>query len=177
MKQAPMVLLAVAAMVVLCPASPARADSVDITLTESSQTAAAGSTLTFDAVVTNLSSTDTVFLNGDSSTTSSVLLTVDDTPFLTNFPLSLNPSEASGPSALFNVLINASTPGGTYDFNSFSILGGLDGSTFDTLGTADFSVTVTSAVATPEPGTLLLLASGLLGIGLWTQRGRFAGVA
>jgi hypothetical protein len=161
--------VALTVVIVLFLASAARADSVDVALTKTSQTAAAGSTITFDATITNLSSTDTIFLNGDSSTTSSLLLTVDDTPFLTNFPLSLAPSEISGPFPLFNVIIDSSAPPGTYQLNSFSILGGLDGSTFDTVGSADFSVRVGSLTPTPEPGSLVLMFSGLLAIGVFTR--------
>jgi hypothetical protein len=94
---------------------------------------------------------------------------VDDTPFLTNFPFFLNPSESSGPFALFNVLIDPAALPGTYDFNTFSALGGLDGSTFDTLGTADFSVTVLGASPVPEPGTIVLFVSGLLALGIFTR--------
>lgn len=169
MKRTKIMRLGLATLAALVLACGVRADSVDVSLTQTSQTAAPGSTITFDATITNLSSTDTVYLNGDSSVTSSTLLTVDDTPFLTNFPFWLDPSEASGPFALFNVFIDPSTPDGTYDFNSFSILGGLDGNTFDTVGTADFSVTVASPVPTPEPGTLVLLLSGLLKIAMLTQ--------
>jgi len=161
--------LAMAALVVLCLASAARADLVDVTLTQTSQTAAAGSTIEFDATITNLSSTDTVFLNGDSSVTSSLLLTVDDTPFLVNFPLSLGPDESSGPFALFDVTIDPSTPPGTYDLNAFSILGGLDDSASDIIGTADFSVMVEGASVTPEPGTLALLLLGFLVTGALTR--------
>lgn len=142
-----------------------RADSVDINLTQTTQIAAPGSTITFDATITNQSSTDTVYLNGDSSVTSSTLLSIDDTPFLTNFPLWLDPSESSGPFALFNVLIDPSTPAGIYDLNSFSILGGLDGSTFDVTGTATFAVDVTKMATTAEPPMWLLMLISLVGIG------------
>jgi hypothetical protein len=160
---------AMAALVVLLLPSAAHADSVEITLTQTSQTATAGSTITFDATIASLSSTDPVFLNGDSSATSSLLLTVDDTPFLANFPLSLNPGVVSGPFALFEVIIDPSAPAGAYNLNSFTILGGLDGNASDTIGTADFSVTVTNAIATPEPKTLVLLLSGLLVIRLFLK--------
>jgi hypothetical protein len=153
-----------AALTILILASGARGDSVGITPTQVSQTATAGSTVTFDATLTNLSSTDTIFLNGDSSTTSSLFLSVNDTPFLTNFPLLLNPSGSSGPFALFKVLIDPTALPGTYDFNSFSILGGLDSSASNTLGTAQFSVTVMRPTTVPEPSALVLLFSGLLGL-------------
>jgi len=164
MKRRKIMHLGMAALAVLALAWGARADSVGVSLTQTIQTAAPGSTITFDATITNLSSTAPVYLNGDSRVTSSTDLTIDDTPFLFNFPLSLDPSEASGPFALFNVFVDPITPDGTYDFNSFSILGGLDGSTFDTIGIANFSITVGSPVATPEPRTFLLLLLGLLAL-------------
>ena len=153
---------AIAALVLFLFVTAAHGDSVGLTLVQTSQTATAGSTLTFDATITNLSTTDTIFLNGDGSTTSSPLLTVDDTPFLTNFPLSLAPSEVSGPFALFNITIDPTTSIGTYDFNSFSILGGLDDSSSDTIGTVDFSVVIGDVTVTPELGTLTLLLPGLV---------------
>jgi hypothetical protein len=170
-KQYGIIYLAVAVLGLLCFTPTVHADSVSIALTQASQSSTPGSTVTFDATLVNLSSTDTIFLNGDSSATSSLLLTVDDTPFLTNFPLSLGPGASSGPFAFFSVLIDPSTPAGIYDFNQFSLLGGLDGSAFDTLGTAGFSVTVTPAVAVPEPGeiSLLFVTSLILVGGFWCR--------
>jgi hypothetical protein len=175
MNHTKMVHFILAAIVVLFLSSAARADSVDVTLTQDSQTAAAGSTVTFDATVTNLSPTDTIYLNGDSSTTSSLLLTIDDTPYSTNFPLSLDPNEVSGPFALFNIFIDPTTPDGSYDINSFSILGGLNGNTFDTIGIADFSVTVASPVPTPEPRPFDLLLAGLLALSFIRQNRESSG--
>lgn len=170
MKRTKIMLLGLATAAALVFACGSRADSVDVSLTQTSQKAAPGSTVTFAAAITNLSSTDTIYLNGDSSTTSSLLLTADDTPFLTNFPLSLDPGQVSGPFALFNVFIDPGTPDGTYDLNSFSILGGLNGSAFDTLGAVAFSVSVASVVSTTEPGTLGLLLTGLVALGFLDRR-------
>lgn len=145
---------------ILC--SSAHADTIQINLTQSKVSAAPGSVVTFDASLTNLSSTDTMFLNADSWSTTSPFLSVDDTPFFANAPLTLGPNASTGTFALFSVLIDPNTPLGTYDFNSFSILGGIDGSASDVLGSATFSVAVTSAHV-PEPGALLLLlCSGVL---------------
>lgn len=161
MKRTKMMRLGLATLAILILSCRAQADSVGVSLTLTSQTAAPGSMITFDATITNLSSTDTIYLNGDSSVTSSALLTVDDTPFLTNFPFWLDPAEASGPFALLNVLIDPSTPEGTYDLNSFSILGGLDGDTWDILSTTNFSVTVANVTPTPEINTLYLFLIGI----------------
>jgi hypothetical protein len=147
------------AIVMLGPlfiATAAHADSVSIVLTNASESGAKGSSLTFDATLLNLTNA-TIFLNGDSSATTSPSLTVDDAPFLANFPLTLGPHASSGPFALFNVLIVSNTLPGTYNFNSFSLLGGNAGTVFSTLGTAQFSVTVKTAASVPEPNEFLLV--------------------
>jgi hypothetical protein len=145
-----------------------RADSLNVTPVQASQTVAQGTTVvTFYATITNPSTTDTVYLNGDSSSTGSPDLTLDDSPFNTNAPLFLPPLASSGgmPFALFNVDLALDTPAGTYDSNTFSITGGPDGGTytdFDDLVDVDFSVTVIGPASTvPEPGTSLLLVCGL----------------
>ena len=160
--------LFIMALVLMLFSAAAHADSIGITLTQINQTGVAGRTVTFQATLTNLT-TNTIFLNGNSGTTSSTLLTVDDNPFLTNAPLTLAPGASSGPFDLFSVLIAPGTSPGVYGFNTFSILGGLDGNAFDPIGSADFDVTVSPV---PEPGTIVLLTSGLLGLGIKRRRGR-----
>jgi hypothetical protein len=73
----------------LAVGTAAQADSTGITLSRSTLSGTAGSTLTFAATLTNIS-TSTVFLNGDSSTTVTPGLVVSDNPFLTNAPPSLD---------------------------------------------------------------------------------------
>jgi hypothetical protein len=159
MKLQRIVYFTTAALILLFSGSAAHADSISIALTQDSQAATAGSTVMFDATLTNLSSISTVYLNGDSSVTSSLLLSVSDAPFLNNAPFFLNPDEISGPYELFSVTLDPTTAPGTYDFNSFSILGGADGNSSDTLGTADFSITVV-----PEPSSAMLVLTGLLAV-------------
>ncbi len=138
----------------------AHADAIDITLTPVSQSGMAGTTITFEATLTNLAGS-TIFLNGDSVTTSSSFLVLDDNPFLTHAPLSLAPGAVSGPFALFSVFITPGTPNGVYNSNTFTILGGTSSGDFNNVGSAQFDVAVA-----PEPGTIVLLTSGLLGLGI-----------
>lgn len=150
-------------------AATATAQDLGIVLSQTTLSGAAGATLTFDATVTNLSSS-TIFLNGDSSTTASAFLTVSDNPFLNNAPLSLAAGASSGPFAAFAVTIVPGIAVGSYNLNDFTILGGLTNVDFSPLGSTDFTVNVSPA---PEPTTLLLVGSGLLGMGikrrLWKQ--------
>jgi hypothetical protein len=145
----------------------AYADSVGITLTETTQTGAGGTTLTFDATLTNLTGS-TIFLNGDSASTSSAFLTVDGSPLLVNFPSTLAAGASSGPFALFTVLIAPGATPGTYDLNTFTILGGNNATIVLPLGSAGFTVVVTPS-AVPEPATLVLLGSGLICLAFTTR--------
>jgi hypothetical protein len=147
----------------------ARADILDVLLTNSDLTGAPGSSLAVFATISNPSTTDTVYLNGDSSTTVSTFLTVDDTPFFNNAPFFLDPGANTGttPFELFDVIIDPNTPAGVYSDNLFSILGGPDGGTFSDysdLSDSYFNVTVTAS--TPEPNAFWLLLTVLVISGL-----------
>ena len=152
-----------------------RADSLEVTLTEASQTVVQGTTIVaFDATISNPSPTDTVFLNSDTSLTDSVLVTVDDTPFFLNAPFFLGPLGSSGPFELFDVDLPADIALGLYN-GTFSIYGGADtGASVDLVDTS-FSVEVTAPVGTPEPGTLLLLGSGLVSLGFLRRKVKLLG--
>ncbi|MGA9882349.1 MAG: PEP-CTERM sorting domain-containing protein [Candidatus Acidiferrales bacterium] len=172
MKKHVVVIAALALFVLLGWTPASRADSLDVTLTEASQTVLQGTTVVeFDASILNPSTTDTVYLNADISTTDSLLVSVDDGPFFANAPYFLDPGASSGTFALFNVDLPTDLADGTYT-GVFSILGGPDGgagTASDDLADANFSVDVTSLVPTPEPGTLILLLSGLLGLALFVN--------
>jgi PEP-CTERM motif-containing protein len=170
---------AFAAIVMLALAGLSKGDSLNVTLGQSTQTVLQGTTVvTFTGTILNPSSTDTVFLNADSSVTSSGLVSVDDSPFLLNpLLMSLNPLQSSGSVLLFNIELPTNLTAGLYT-GAFLILGGPDGgafSDFSDLADVNFAVDVTSpVVATPEPGTILLLTSGLAGLGLLRKRARLA---
>jgi hypothetical protein len=140
---------------------------LDLTLINPNPVVTQGTTaVAFEAMILNPSTTQTVYLNGDNSATSSSFLAVNDSPFFANAPFSLAPGQSSGPLELFEVDLAPDTSLGAYTLNTFSILGGADGGTlsdFADIADAGFSVTVTSAMASvPEPGPLLLALTGLL---------------
>ena len=74
----------------LAPA--ALADTLNFSISNPVQTGAPGTTFSFLASVSApFSNTGAIFLNGDSFTLSGGTLTVNDSPFFNNFPLSVSP--------------------------------------------------------------------------------------
>jgi hypothetical protein len=145
------------------------ADTIDLSLNAPAQPGTAGSMVSFVATVSAPGTNDgTVFLNGDSFNASSPL-TLDDSGFLFDFPLSLDPGESfSG--VLFSIDLPASVTAGLYT-GSFEILGGADNGTLDTLASVDFQVNIAPTASTvPEPESLMLLAAGLPGVAFLVQR-------
>ncbi len=142
-----------------------RAD-VMFNLTPAMLNAAPGGTVEFTGTLTNAGAVD-VFLNGDLSVFPYLTLTLDDSPFFANAPLSLSADggEYSGP--LFDVTISPVALPGPYS-GSFIIQGGSDSNTFDTLASQDFQVTVNTS--SPEPNTLFLVTIALTGVFLARRR-------
>jgi PEP-CTERM motif len=165
MKRTGLMKVGLAVLVVLAWAAASRADSLEVTLAPASQTVADGTlVVVFDATITNPSATDTVWLNGDSTSTDSTLVSVNDLGLI-NLPYFLDPGQSTGViTDLFEVDLDPTLAPGVYT-GVYSILGGPDGGAgtdFSDLADVDFSVTLTpEGVPTPEPNALLLLAAGL----------------
>jgi hypothetical protein len=104
------------------------------------------------------SAAGTVYFNYDSFTIDSPI-TLDDTPFVTSFPLSAQPGETAQGN-IFTILVPAVIAPGLYT-GSFSIFGGYDLSSTDELTRVQIALTVPGESAVPEPGTWVLLATGL----------------
>lgn len=145
---------------VLLPAIGAQADAITFVLTNSVQAGTPGSILMFSADITNTGST-TIFLTGDSISPSSAFLNVTDNGFSNNVPFSLDAGKSTGTVELFEVMIDPAASPGTYDMNFFDLIAGANPSNPDLIETQQFTVNVTSAT-TPEPASILLMASGLV---------------
>ena len=156
--------------------SPAvRADGTglgDLTITLPTISGSAGDTIVVLGTLTNTSPNTLDFANDSVTFNNTAIGGVADVTF--NAIFGAGPSSIGGNSTLINVdlftvfIANDATPG-LYDLNSYDILGGTDANcTLDftlcgvQLGAIEFTVNVQGAVPTPEPGTLMLLASGLL---------------
>jgi len=156
-------MLAVAALLTISlfsVAAFANTDTITFTLTNPDVSVyPPGGGVTFDATVSAPSgNSGDVFLNGDSFSVDGPL-TLDDSDFFANFPLSLAPG-ASFTGDLFVVTVPPGTLDGAY-LGSFTLLGGADGGAQDSLGTVNFSVNV------PEPSSISLLLAGIAGFLLW----------
>ncbi len=145
--------------VLLLVSSRAFADTINLSLSDTVLSGVPGSTLYFVATVSAPNTNGAaVFLNSDSFDVDSPL-TLDDTPFFSNFPLSLNPGDSTT-DVLFTVTIPPDAAIMDYS-GSFTILGGADDLAQDTLASTTFEVN-----AVPEPSNVLLVATGLAGLAL-----------
>src|ERR1035437_1105960 len=122
----------------------AHADSITLSLANPHQSSITGGTFSFFATVSApITNSGIENLNGDSFFVSS-LATLDDSGYINNFPLFLNPGDS-----FTDLLFTISIPGAAkiQDYpGSFSIIGGSSPDSTDVLATAPFDVNVT-----PEP--------------------------
>jgi len=162
--------------VLACPA--VRGDDLSISLDSPIVGTAGGPAITVFGDITN-NTTNTIFFGNET-------LTFNDPSSLSGNPdVILNALFFGGPGSvdpgspltgvdLFTLSIDPSAAPGVYEFNFYDLIGGNDPNCVNdgctgSSGTLDFSVTVLSPVTTPEPGSLTLLASGLL-VGLLALR-------
>jgi len=139
------------------------ADTINFTLTNPSQTGSPGQTLVFFGTISNPAAT-TIFLNGDTLSTGQLFLIGDDSKFIPDTPPSLAAGASTGNVDLFSVTIGASAAPGTYTMNNFfDVTGGSTSSSSDLLATQQFSITVAPTSSVPEPGTIALLGTGMIG--------------
>jgi hypothetical protein len=149
------------AMLAALTSGPAVGDVITLTLSNGTVSTTPGSTITFLASAVNTGS-QLLNLNGDGSSVPAPL-TLDDSAFFNDWPLSLDVSESYGvptPQALFSVTVPLGTTPAVYD-GFFEILGGPGPTDADVLGTADFAITVASTSSVPEPSTIVLAGLAL----------------
>jgi hypothetical protein len=148
--------LSAIAVIGLASGMMARADTLTFTLTDPIEYGPPGTTISFSATVTApAANTGDVDLYGDTNNVTSPL-TVDDSYYIANWPLDLTPGQSYS-DVLFYVTIPLGTTPGTY-LGSFTVEAG-SGATPTIDVTDPFDV-----VVTPEPSSLLLLVTGLVGV-------------
>lgn len=160
-------LLPIAAFVLLTTPNSAHAQ-LNFTFTPATQTGSPGAPLTFSGTLTNSGSSE-LFLNGYTTTPIAPDLTLDDTKFFNNVPLSLMAGDSfSG--KLFDINIAPTALPDDYVIG-FTVLGGSDSSAQGDLATQSFTVSLPPP-AVPEANTATLLGGGLAGLGLLALRRR-----
>jgi hypothetical protein len=144
-----------------------RADTLNVSMVNDTFTAAAGTSIIFQAAASNPSSTETFALLSDSinlnpSTLNAVF---DDSAYVNTWPFTLGPGGSFGAADLFTMSLLAGITPGLYT-GTFTFIGNSDGSgTFNNIGEVSFTVDVIPSTNVPEPGTLpmLLLGAALAG--------------
>jgi hypothetical protein len=148
----------------------AHADTLSLIITTPVQTITAGSTVSFFATVSApITNTTTLNLVSDVIDKTGDSFTFDDDGFYFGFPLTLSAGE-SYTGLLFTATANQNIGIGLYP-GIFSILGGTQETDQDVLARANFELDV-PASAVPEPGSILLLMTGLPGVAVLVRSKR-----
>ena len=94
---------------------------------------------------------------------------IDDSGFLLNFPLSLAQG-ADFTGTLFTIALPSNLLPGVYN-GFFEIHGGSDANAQNLLATVNFQISTQTQSPVPEPGTWVLLATGLgvLAVGIFSR--------
>lgn len=168
MKNAPLLTLAAALVFAL----PAQADTLTLSLAEPSQSASTPGVLAYTGTITApLSNSAPVYLNGDAYNLDQPY-SVDDSTFA-GAPTVLAAGDTYT-GILFEVALTDPLTDGIFN-GDFSLLGGADPATQETLMTEPFSFTVSpapSSSVTPEPPSVLLLVSGTVLLAAAARRRR-----
>jgi hypothetical protein len=147
----------------------AHADSLSLILATPVQTITAGSTVSFSATVSApLSNSSTLFLVSDVIGFTGAF-TFNDDGFFFGFPLTLSPGQ-SYTGLLFTATASQSIATNLYP-GFFSILGGPENTDQNLLARTAFELDV-PASAVPEPGSILLLMTGLPGVAVLVRSKR-----
>lgn len=139
------------------------ADMVNINLTAALLSGSPGSAVTFSGILLNTTGS-TVFLNSAGINLAGAFTPADDDtgPFFANAPLSLGAGGSTAVIDLFTIDIPSPFIPGQYP-GTFTILGGVDVTAQDILGSTGFTVQVTGGtVPEPSPRSLLVAACLML---------------
>ena len=149
-----------------CLSIPAHADLI-FSLDSPSFFGLPGSTIDISGTLLN-PDLNPVFLNTASGVLTSADLDFDLTNLFTIVPRSLSFGDSyAGP--IFGIIVGPQAQPGDY-FGSFTIQGGVDENAFGDLATQNFQISVTGPTSVPEPSTLVLLATSMLGLVVLRRR-------
>ena len=163
MKTLKFVLLSTAAA--LFTAVPALADTVSYSITTINPLVAPGGTVTFHGSISApITNAGAIQFLGDSATTGAY--TLDDTDFFADTPMGLAPGESYN-GDLFTVTLPSNASGAYTGFFDIEFQDA-DFKTF--FEDAQFSLTETSTPPVPEPGSWVLLSTGMGAAGLVRRR-------
>jgi hypothetical protein len=149
-------------IVLLTSANQTNADTVTLTLTDPVQTGTIGTTLSFTGILTN-TGTESVLID-----TSGLVLdpfTTSQNLIFSAGALTLAPGQSTGEILLFTVTIDPAIAAPSTIIGFFSV--GRSSTVDGQLAIQEFSINVE---AIPEPMTLLLLGTGLVGVAVRAVR-------